>query len=81
MGTSVELIRSWLNARTDCTHMVVVCDTFSWEDYPVHVTKDENVLDVINKYDNKGMQKIMECYSYTLDIEEQLNEYRAFHVD
>ena len=65
----------------DVTHMIVVCDTFSYEDYPVYVTKKERVTEKFSEYDRKNMQKVMEVYSYQRDLEAQLNEQRAFHWD
>jgi len=65
----------------DLTHMIVVCDTFSWEDYPVFVTRDQDVREVEAEYDDVNMQRIMEVYSLSMDIEKQLAEKRAFHYD
>lgn len=90
--TTQQEIRQWLNrdlesylgggiTQKDITHMIVVCDTFDWSDYPVYVTKDENVREVYDKYNHKNMQKVMEVYSYGRNLEEQLNEGRAFHFD
>ena len=84
--TTKNEIRGWLTidvtpiGQERCTHMLVVCDTFSWEDYPVYVNEDEDVKEVCDKF-NKDMQTVMEVYSFNHDIEEQLNERRAFHYD
>lgn len=39
MGTSQAEIRGWLLAgkKKNATHMIVVCDTFDHEDFPVYV--------------------------------------------
>jgi hypothetical protein len=58
--------------------MVIVCDTFDWEDYPVFVGPDEDVVQVADNY-RKNMQRVMEVYQLDLDKELQLGEYRAFH--
>lgn len=80
MATTTENIREWLNnADKTHTHVIVVCDTFDYDDYPVYVNKDENPREIAKKYDGKNMQKIMECYSLSIDIEQQLRERRAFH--
>jgi len=63
------------------THMLVVCDDFDYQDYPVYVTRAENVREVYNKYDGKNMQRVIEVYSYNHGLEEQLNEERAVHYD
>jgi hypothetical protein len=45
MATSKEDIKVWIKRGQDqkATHMIVVCDTFDWEDYPVYVSASENV--------------------------------------
>ncbi len=88
--TSKEDIRNWLTSddylrflglkREDCTHMLVVCDTYDYDDYPVFVTKDEDVHEAVAEH-SKNMQRVMEVYSFNHDIEAQLNEDRAFHYD
>lgn len=82
MAASKDDIRRWLRngEQQGATHVIVVCDTFEWEDYPVYVSSGEKVQDVIDKNANAPMQKIMEVYNLSLNIERQLNEFRAYHV-
>ncbi len=61
--------------------MLVVCDNFSYEDYPVYVSKSKQVRKVYAKYEERNMQQVMEVYSYRHNLENQLNEYMAFHFD
>ena len=66
------------------THMLVVVDRFPFpqEDYVVYVRWYEDVRKKIEKYDNKDeMQEVIEVYSMKMDMEQQLGEYRAFHLD
>lgn len=81
MATSKEEIRSWLNAakKNHATHLLVVCDTFEYEDYPVEVSVSEDVRKEYAKYNGQNMQTVMECYDLELSLEEQLNESRAMH--
>lgn len=83
MSTSKADIRRWLERGKGhgATHMIVVCDTFDWTDYPVYVKPGQDPQLIRKKYDGKNMQKIMECYSYGRDLTEQLSEHRAFHWD
>ena len=76
-------ISGWLNSGKDSknTHMIVVCDNFDYEDYPVYVTADQDVREVYSEYNGKNMQRVMEVYSYSLPLLEQLNERRAFHLE
>jgi hypothetical protein len=83
MAATKGNIRQWLKEkpRKDVTHMIVVCDTFDWEDYPVYVKKGENPREVYNHYNGNNMQRVMEVYSYRKNLETQLNEGRAFNFD
>lgn len=58
------------------TYMVIVCDTFDWEDYPVYYdTKEEAESRVKNPGE---MQKVMEIYDLTHDKDTQMNMHRAY---
>lgn len=59
--------------------MVVVCDTFEYDDYPVYVKQDENVREVYEKYNGPNMQKVMEVYNLKMGLEEQLAKPRVFN--
>lgn len=82
--TTHKDIKEWLQygrKRKDITHMLVVCDTFDWEDYPVYVKKGENCREIYQKYQGPNMQKVMEVYSYNKNLEKQLRERSSFHFD
>ena len=82
MSVRVSDIRRWLHEgkNQNATHMIVVCDDFDLEDFPVYVFQNQNVKDV-EKEQNSNHQRIIEVYSYNHDLEEQLKETRAFHYD
>ena len=64
------------------SHVIIVCDTFDYEDYPVYVENGEDINQLVEKYnDYNKMSKIMEIYNYNLDLENQLNEDRAYHIN
>ena len=73
-------IRSWLldAIMEDATHVVVVCDQFDYEDYPVQVMPGEDVHEVEERFREASMQKVMEVYWLGGDIEEQLSQRRSF---
>lgn len=79
--TTKDDIREWLNEgkRTKATHVIIVCDTFDYTDYPVYVNSGESVKEKYDEYNGPNMQQIMEVYNLNLDIEEQLNEHRVFN--
>ena len=80
MRTTQDDIRGWLErAKPEHTHMIVVCDTYDWEDYPVYVSKDESVQEVFAEYHGPNMQRVMEVYNLSMDHEKQLTEGRAFN--
>lgn len=94
MATTKHQIYQWLidGDRQHATHVIIVCDSFDWEDYPVFVAPQEDARTVANQYGandcygfptlvNKNMQKVMEVYSLSGDWNAQLNEFRAFHFD
>lgn len=83
MGTTREEIREWLERgkAEGATHMIVVCDTFDHEDYPVFVKKGEDVRKVHAEYNGQNMQRVMEVYSYAKDLEEQLAAPRVHNFD
>lgn len=76
MSTSTQTLTRWYDdgVAQGASHMVVVCDTYDWEDYPVYVMPDKDpTLDVvIQKHHNVNMQRIMEIYNLSMDRNEQL---------
>lgn len=76
MGTTREDIRGWLERGKEegATHVIIVCDTWDNEDYPVMVMPGKDVRKKVKEYDDVNMQKIMEVYDLSKDIEEQIQE-------
>lgn len=64
--------------REGATHMIIACDTFEWEDYPVYVKKGEDVRKKVAELDGPNMQKVMEVYDLSKDKTEQLDKRRVF---
>jgi len=81
MPTTRDDIRGWFKEgrRKHATHMIVVCDTFDYDDYPVYVGKKEDVRAVYARYNGPNMQRVMEVYNLSLDMEKQLTEHRSFN--
>ena len=79
MSTSVNDIREWLKGtKPKHTHMLIVCDTFDYEDYPVFT---KNIQKAMKKYHHKDMQKVMEVYNLSIDLEKQLSEGISWHIE
>jgi hypothetical protein len=79
--TTAEQIRRWLQLGKgqNATHVIVVCDTFNYSDYPVIVGQGEDFWEKYTSILAASMQKIREVYDLSLDIEAQLAEPRANH--
>jgi hypothetical protein len=79
MATSINDLRAWLKQGQDkgASHMIVVCDTFDWEDYPVYVMPTQVAEEICEQHKKSNMQKVMEVYNLSKDLESQLNEHRA----
>jgi hypothetical protein len=78
--TTAGMIREWLTDGKElkATHCIVVCDTFDHEDYPVYVSKKQNVREIMKKYDGINMQRVMEVYNLRKPLEKQLEIRRNF---
>jgi hypothetical protein len=83
MSTTKTELKQWFQRglQQGATHMIVVCDTYDWEDYPVYIEPHQNCREEAKQYDGANMQKIMEVYSMKLPMDQQLNEARAFHYE
>lgn len=80
MGTTVSTISRWFDNGVEkgASYMLVVCDTYDYEDYPVYCYGDEQTWKI---YNNPGqMQKVMEVYSLYSDKNEQLIAGRVFNL-
>jgi hypothetical protein len=80
--TTLTEISDWVvNGKRDKhTHLLVVCDTFDWEDYPVYADGDEDCKAKYKHYNGNDMQRVMEVYDLRTDTDVQLKELRSFHL-
>jgi len=81
MAASKDDLISWFKCGVaqNATHMIVVCDTYDWRDFPVYVSESQNVREVESKYAGVNMQKIMEVYNLNMDMNAQMAQHRAFN--
>lgn len=79
MTATKEDIRRWFKkgAEEGEAYMIIVCDTFDYDDYPVYTSK-ESYNERHSHYIQASMQTIMEVYDLNQDMEEQLAEHRCF---
>ncbi len=66
------------------SHCIIYCDHWDYTDSYVYVEYEENinkVIDNIKSGGSPGMFSIEEIYNYNLDLQKQLNEKRAYHIE
>lgn len=82
MATTKDTIHRWIKRgiEENATHMIVVCDTFDHTDYPVYVYSSQLTKEKIEYIQNASMQRVMEVYNLSMDIEAQLNQFRAWNL-
>jgi len=82
MATAKQDIKEWLlrGKKEGATHVIVVCDTFEYDDYPVMVMPKDNIVEKIEEYNGKNMQRIMEVYNLSMDLEKQLDSGRSYNL-
>jgi hypothetical protein len=64
----------------NATHVIIACDTFDNDNYPVFVSREENVQKKINAVNESDMQKVDEVYNLQIPIEPQLKAVRAYNL-
>ena len=81
--TTRDEISEWFDrgVKKGATHMIVVCDTYEHDDYPVYVSGGHD--EARRKYNEylhgtHSMQKVMEVYNLSADKAEQMGERRCF---
>lgn len=99
MNTTRSMIREWFERglRLEATHMLVMCDDFDYEDYPVYLRQDPTaiseccepgdrviVVPNVRRYSearNTNMQRVIECYDLALPQGPQLDAMRCHNYD
>ena len=81
MATTKDEIRRWIVSAKErgATHCIIVCDTFSYDDYPVDVMPGTDIHKSIADH-SMDMQKVMEVYKMSMDLDKQLNSHRSNNI-
>lgn len=61
-------------------YMLVVCDTYDHEDYPVYAADDATCMREFANCTEANMQRVMEVYDLRLDKAEQMSARRVFNL-
>ena len=79
MAARTSTIRDWFEKGVEQgkTHMVVYCDTFDWEDFPVYCESAEAARK-LHAAPNANMETIEEIYNLSGNMEEQLATRNCF---
>lgn len=82
MMTTPEMIGKWFDIAKDqgSKYLLIVCDRYDWEDYPVTALDREDCFKQIEAYNGPNMQKVMEVYDLSLDKQLQLNQPICWNV-
>ena len=80
MTTKAE-IKTWFEDGEGiaATHMIVMCDTFDYEDYPIYVLPGEDAKAIAEFKNGSNMQRVMEVYNLSLPMQSQLDERFCFN--
>jgi len=80
MAATRNDISAWFDrgVAQGAKHMLVICDTFDYEDYPVFTSTNE---DCKTRFTNPGeMQHVMEVYDLRANKDEQMMERRVMRL-
>lgn len=82
MTAKLQDIKRWLEQAEflKATHLIVAVDTHNYRNYPVYVEKGEKVQEEIERIEGQPLQGIDEVYNMSMNIGEQLEEYRAHNL-
>jgi hypothetical protein len=74
VSTSPRELAKWFQegVKQKATHMIVVCDTFDYSDYPVYVTAGQDAREIVKERNQNEMQKVMEVYNLKMSMNEQV---------
>lgn len=77
--TTKNDIREWFERGVEqhAEFLIVVCDTFSHEDYPVFAT-GATFKDTFEGHNGRNMQRIIEVYDLERERETQIAQHRCF---
>lgn len=62
MAATYDQVQEWIvdGKSNGATHLISVCDTFGWDDYPVYVYPEDDLKEVMAAYSGVRMQTINE---------------------
>ena len=81
--TKEDIKRIVMNGDTgEYSHVIIWCDTYDFDYSYVYVKYGEDIKTIAADYNSYNkMRRIMEVYNYNLDLDKQLDEARAYHIE
>ena len=81
-GASYIDISRWfdMGVKKGAKFLIVACDTFDHEDYPIYCSDDKECLKEYDSHNNVNMQRVVEVYDLTLDKHAQMSKSRVFNL-
>ena len=82
MAATKQDISRWFDRalRNNQKYMLVVCDQFDYEDYPLYANDPIEAKEKYAEFNGNNMQKVMEVYDMSVDRNSQLDAHRAFNL-
>ncbi len=80
MAATKDDITRWFNegVRKNHTHLIVICDTYDYDDFPAYVSEGQDVREICMKRNGVNMERVMEVYNLKKPLLEQINKDRCF---
>lgn len=75
-------LSSWFNRglRNGNKYMMVYCDTFDYDDYPVFFDHANDLHTYMDNARHAEMTRLMGVYDLSMDKESQIQEGRCMHI-
>ena len=82
MAVAKNRVQLWFKEgqSKNAHHMLIMRDTYEYEDYPVYVLKNEDTKKKIRELRENDNQVVQAIFDLSLDMDSQLEERRAYHV-
>jgi hypothetical protein len=58
MSLNLTELKLWASEQPEKPYLLVVCDTFEFENYPVHCADTAELQKKSDEYDGKNMQRV-----------------------
>ena len=80
MTATKQDIEQWVNdgIAAGASHVIIVCDTFNHDNFPVNVQPGEDVVEKVTVLRQQEMTTVDEVYDLSRPLRLQLDDVRTF---